>query len=170
MVDLFNGTTPSSLKQLTVTISIVLRRNYDNQACPVARALEVVGERWTFLIVRDALFGVTRFDGFLTSLGIPRNVLTSRLADLVENGVLERVPYQQRPVRFDYLLTETGRALAPVILSLMEWGGRFGSDEPKGRPTHHDCGGHVHARLRCAECGRILVPDEVTAIPVAISP
>ena len=95
----------------------MLRRTYDSQLCSIARTLEVVGERWTFLIVRDALLGANRFDTFLTSLGIARNVLADRLNSLIEHGVFERVPYQDRPLRHEYRLTTQGRELTSIILS-----------------------------------------------------
>src|ERR1700757_294240 len=100
----------------------MLKRDYEGQDCSIARALELVGERWTLLIVRDAFLGLRRFDQFQNSLGIASNVLTSRLDRLVEAGVLERVRYQQRPDRFEYLLTERGRALRTPLIALMQWG------------------------------------------------
>ena len=87
----------------------MLNRTYDGQDCPIARALEVVGERWTLLIVRDVLVGPRRFDQLQASLGIARNVLADRLNRLVEEGILERVPYSKRPPRHEYRLTDKGR-------------------------------------------------------------
>lgn len=132
----------------------MLRSTYEGQNCSVARALEVVGERWTLLIVRDALQGVTRFDGFLARLPIARNVLSDRLAGLVEHGVLERVQYQERPRRFEYRLTSVGHDLTPVVISLMEWGDRHlsGAAGPPRAAEHTGCGGHVRARLVCEDC------------------
>ncbi|HEX2432896.1 MAG TPA: helix-turn-helix domain-containing protein, partial [Gaiellaceae bacterium] len=89
----------------------MLKRDYVGQNCSVARTLEIVGERWTLLIVRDALLGLRRFDQFQESLGIARNVLTDRLNRLVEEGILERVRYSERPERFEYTLTRKGREL-----------------------------------------------------------
>jgi DNA-binding HxlR family transcriptional regulator len=139
------------------------RRNY-GQTCSIARSLEIVGERWTFLIVRNALRGQCRFDSFLHSLGLPRNVLTDRLNTLVEHGILERVPYQQRPLRNEYRLTPKGRDLMPILLALMQWGDRYTTDE-KGPPRiayHEQCGGHAEVRLVCAACGQAVGPSEVT--------
>src|ERR1044072_1536756 len=102
----------------------MLGRTYERQNCSAARTLELVGERWTLLIIRDALLGVTRFDGFLARLGIARNVLTGRLNGLVDNGIRERVAYQERTVRHEYVLTDKGRALLPVIVTLTEFGDR----------------------------------------------
>ncbi|PSL57759.1 HxlR family transcriptional regulator [Saccharothrix carnea] len=141
----------------------MLRRTYDDQVCSVARALEVVGERWTLLIIRDALSGVTRFDGFLHRLPIARNVLSDRLNGLVEHGVLERVRYQDRPPRHEYRLTAKGRELTPVVLALMEWGDNH-LPTPTGPPAvaeHVGCGGTVHARMTCDCCGRRVAPGTV---------
>jgi len=92
----------------------VLPNDYEGQNCSIARALEVVGERWTLLIIRDALLGLRRFDQFQESLGIARNVLTRRLNRLVEEGILARVRYSERPERYEYRLTTKGRDLAVV--------------------------------------------------------
>src|SRR3954453_22373516 len=108
----------------------MLHRTYENQVCSAARALEIVGERWTLLIVRDALLGVRRFDDFQRSLGIARNVLSDRLRRLVEEGVLARVPTADRADRFEYCLTGKGRDLAVALSALREWGDRYLSDAP----------------------------------------
>lgn len=141
----------------------MLGRTYDGQVCSVARALEAVGERWTLLIVRDALQGTTRFDDFLAGLGVARNVLAVRLNGLVENGILERVRYQERPERFEYLITPKGRALAPVIVSLMQWGDTYlaGTDRPPRTMEHTGCGGHVRSRMVCDACGDEVPGGEV---------
>ncbi len=94
----------------------------DQAVCPVARALSVVGDRWTLLILRDCFLGRTRFDAFIESLGLTRHVLSDRLARLVSAGVLEKRLYGTRPPRYDYVLTERGRALGPVLLALKDWG------------------------------------------------
>lgn len=103
----------------------MLNRTYDGQDCPIARALEVVGERWTLLIVRDVLVGPRRFDQLQASLGIARNVLADRLNRLVEEGILERVPYSKRPPRHEYRLTDKGRELEPALSALRQWGDQF---------------------------------------------
>src|SRR3954463_2348161 len=100
----------------------MLPRTYDDQNCSVARALEVLGDRWTLLVIRDAFLGVRRFDDFQRRLGIARNVLADRLARLTDEGMLERVAYQERPVRHEYRLTEKGIDLWPVVVSLLQWG------------------------------------------------
>ncbi|SCL26498.1 winged helix-turn-helix transcriptional regulator [Micromonospora inyonensis] len=135
------------------------------QACSLARALDVIGERWTLLIVRNALLGVTRFDGFLRSLGISRNILTDRLNTLVGAGVLDRVPYQDRPVRHEYHLTDRGRELVPVVLAVTQWGDRHlaGPQKPARLVEHEGCGGPVQATVLCADCDRPLAPTEVSS-------
>ena len=103
----------------------VLNRDYEGQDfCGVAKALEIVGERWTLLIVRDAFFGIRRFEDFQKSLGIARNVLTERLNRLVDEGVLERRLYSERPERYEYRLTPKGRQLNVALTALREWGER----------------------------------------------
>ncbi len=144
----------------------MLGRTYEDQQCSIARALEVVGERWTLLIVRDALLGNTRFEQFQASLGVARNVLASRLAALVDAGVLERAPYQTRPVRYEYRLTVAGRQLFTALLALMQWGDEH-RPAPGGPPrtAHHaTCGGDLHAAQICATCGTPVPVAEVTMI------
>jgi DNA-binding HxlR family transcriptional regulator len=108
----------------------VLRRDYEGQNCSIARALEIVGERWTLLIVRDCFLGLGRFEQFQQSLGIARNVLTDRLNRLVEEGILERVRYSERPERFEYRLTPKGRDLQIALAGLRQWGDRYLSEKP----------------------------------------
>jgi DNA-binding HxlR family transcriptional regulator len=108
----------------------MLKRDYESQNCSIARALEVVGERWTLLIVRDAVVGRRRFDEFQQSLGISRNVLTERLSRLVEEGILRRVRYQEHPDRYEYLLTKKGRDLHLALTGLRQWGDKYMSEKP----------------------------------------
>jgi DNA-binding HxlR family transcriptional regulator len=148
-------------------MQLVLRNDYENQNCSIAHALELVGERWTLLILRDAFLGTRRFDDFQRNLGIARNVLADRLARLVEEGILTRVPYQERPARFEYRLTEKGIDLWPVMMSLLQWGDRHYPAEP-GPPVvirHRDCGGELTSHLTCAQCGAELGPRDVVAEP-----
>ena len=107
------------------------KKRIGDTQCPIARGLERVGEWWSILILRDALHGFTRFDQFQESLGIAPNMLTRRLASLVKSGLLERRLYNQRPPRYEYVLTERGRDFRPVILSLMAWGNRHYAPEGK---------------------------------------
>ena len=145
----------------------MLRRTYDDQICSIARALEVIGERWTLLIVRDALLGRSRFDDFQHSLGLARNVLTDRLNRLVEAGVLERVPYQQHPPRHEYRLTPMGRELAVPVIGLMHWGDRHlaGPAGPPRLTHHHGCGGTLQASLTCPACGQPVAGADVDVTP-----
>jgi len=108
----------------------MLNRTYEGQNCSIARALELVGERWTLLIIRDAFLGRRRFDEFQESLGIARNVLTERLNRLVDEGIFERVAYSDRPLRFEYRLTAKGRDLSVPLLALMQWGDRHLAHKP----------------------------------------
>jgi DNA-binding HxlR family transcriptional regulator len=108
----------------------VLRRDYEGQNCSIARALEIVGERWTLLIIRDCFLGLRRFEEFQQSLGVARNVLTDRLNRLVEEGILERVRYSERPERFEYRLTDKGRELDLALAGLRQWGDEHLSEQP----------------------------------------
>jgi len=115
----------------------MLRNDYAGQNCSIAATLEVVGERWTLLILRDALAGVSRFEDFQRRLGVAPNILNARLRRLVGAGVMERVPYQERPVRYEYLLTDSGRDFRPVIAALSDWGVahcRSGATKSAGTP------------------------------------
>ena len=108
----------------------MLNRDYEGQNCSIARALEVVGERWTLLIIRDVFLGKRRFDELQESLGIARNVLTDRLNRLVDEGILERVRYSERPERFEYRLTRKGRELNLALTALRQWGDTYLSEKP----------------------------------------
>ena len=108
----------------------MLKRTYEGQDCSIAHALEVVGERWTLLIIRDALLGLRRFDEFQRNLGIARKVLADRLRWLVDEGILERVPYQERPERYEYHLTRKGRDLHVALVGLRQWGDDYCSEKP----------------------------------------
>jgi DNA-binding HxlR family transcriptional regulator len=129
--------------------------------CPIARTLDVVGEWWSLLIVRDALFGARRFDQFKAT-GIADNVLTARLKRLVEAGILDRRRYQVRPDRYEYLLTEKGRALAPVLAALRVWGSEWTSGEDRGpQLVHASCGHVARVGVACPKCDRMVAGDEV---------
>lgn len=142
------------------------RKSFESMNCSVAQSLEVVGEWWSMLIVRDALRGVTRFDDFQERLGISRNVLTSRLDYLVERGVLERDAYQARPVRYDYRLTEKGRDLWHVLTALRQWGDRWeGPDGPPVVVEHRACGHLTSVVPVCAHCGEVLEAGALDVLP-----
>jgi DNA-binding HxlR family transcriptional regulator len=134
----------------------MLGREYD-QVCSIARTLEVLGERWTLLIIRDVFSRRRRFDQIQESLGIARNVLSARLEWLVAEGILEKRPYRERPPRYEYFLTEKGLELWPVMISMMHWGDRHLTDS--GPPVvirHKECGGQVDDRGICERCGERL--------------
>ena len=144
----------------------MLRSDYDNQVCSIARALEVVGERWTLLVLRDIFLGNRRFDALQGHLGVARNVLQSRLERLLEHGVIEKVPYQERPVRHEYRLTPKGIDLWPTIVSLLQWGDRHAL-APAGPPVllrHKECGGEVDGHRICTACGMPLEARDVRAV------
>ncbi len=144
----------------------MLGRTYDDQNCSIARALELVGERWTMLVLREAFTGRRRFDEMAEDLGIARNVLTARLGHLVDEGVLAKVRYQERPERFEYRLTEKGLDLWPILISLLQFGDRHYA--PAGPPvvlTHKDCGGAVDEHRVCEQCGARMNARTVRATP-----
>jgi DNA-binding HxlR family transcriptional regulator len=127
----------------------------DQQDCSVAQALSVIGDRWTMLILREAFMRVRRFEDFQARTGAPRPVLADRLKTLVDNGVLERRLYSEHPDRFEYRLTEKGRDLYPVVVSLLRWGDRWMSSAagPPVELRHRACGHPMHPELACPECG-----------------
>jgi DNA-binding HxlR family transcriptional regulator len=135
--------------------------------CSLAQSLEVMGDWWTPLILRDLYLGVDRFDQLVTDLGISRNLLTDRLATLVEAGVVARTPYQDNPVRYAYSLTEAGSELIPILIALTAWGDRWVT--PDGGPpitfTHTTCGHPTTATVSCSACGDPLITAEVTPSP-----
>lgn len=139
--------------------------------CPVARSLSVIGDRWTVLMLRDALRGVTRFEEFHQRLGCSRAIVADRLAQLVENEVLERVLYEAHPPRYDYTLTERGRALGPVLMMMTQWAETW---MPKAgarriQRRHKACGHVFQPVISCSECGEPIRPGEVEFLdPVAM--
>jgi DNA-binding HxlR family transcriptional regulator len=142
------------------------RKSFAEMHCSVAQCLEVVGEWWTLLILRDVFLGVTRFDEFQERLGISRNVLGQRLASLIEHGVLTKVPYSERPPRYDYRLTEKGRDLWPVITTMRQWGDKHAA--PVGPPLeliHKPCGEITEGQLTCVACGHPMDERNVRAVP-----
>jgi DNA-binding HxlR family transcriptional regulator len=145
----------------------MLGKTYDSQVCSVARALELVGERWSLLILRNALFAdSSRFGEFQRSLGIATNVLADRLDGFVESGIMRRHRYSEQPELFEYLLTDMGRDFAPALIALTEWGDRWAA--PDGPPIlyrHEACGAPVSHELTCADCGRIDDRAGVLALP-----
>ena len=139
----------------------VLGNTYENQNCSIAASLELVGERWTLLILRDVFLGTRRFDDLQRNLGVARNILQSRLERLVDEGVLRRERYQERPERFEYRLTRKGVDLWPVLVALMKWGDRYAA--PNGPPVvlrHAGCGGELDDHRFCTVCGRPVEANE----------
>jgi DNA-binding HxlR family transcriptional regulator len=142
----------------------MLKRDYDGQVCSIARTLEVVGDRWTLLVVRDVVLGNHRFDQLLTSLGVASNILTDRLSRLVAQDILERVRYSERPERFEYHLTEKGRELGVGLIALMQWGDRHVSDKPPRIARRLSDRSPITARLVDAN-GSIVPPGDVELVP-----
>lgn len=146
-------------------MGVVERKSFADMHCSVAQCLEVVGEWWSMLIVRDAFLGVTRFDQFQERLGISRNVLNQRLSYLVDNGVLERVSYSEHPPRYDYRLTSKGRDLWPVLTSMRQWGDKHAApDGPPLQVIHRGCGKVSQAVMTCSHCGERMTAKDVRAV------
>jgi DNA-binding HxlR family transcriptional regulator len=142
------------------------RKSFAEMDCSIAQCLEIVGEWWSMLIVRDLFLGVTRFEEFQRRLGISRNILQQRLTGLVDAGVLERALYSEHPPRYDYHLTQKGRDLWPVLTALRQWGDRYAAPSgPPVRLVHDTCGSTVDAVVVCGSCGEPL--DSATAHTVA---
>lgn len=141
------------------------RTSFEDMACSVAQCLEVVGDWWSLLIVRDAFLGVRRFDDLQARLGISRNILNQRLQSLVGHGVLVRVPYQDNPVRYDYRLTDKGRDLWLVVTAMREWGDRWAApDGPPVEVVHTPCGHVAHVAATCSACGEPIDARSVRAV------
>jgi DNA-binding HxlR family transcriptional regulator len=143
------------------------RTSFDQVACSIARTVDAIGEWWTPLVLRDIMIGITRFDAIQRDLGISRKVLSQRLAALMEHGIVERRPYQEKPTRYDYFLTEKGADLAAVLLAMQAWGDRwiFGEDSAPVLLRHETCGAVAKPVPSCSNCGEPLEPAEVTLLP-----
>ena len=142
-------------------------KELDREACSVARAVSVIGDRWTLLILRDCFLGIRRFGDFEARLGIAKHRLAERLRTLVAAGVLARVPYETRPLRYEYRLTDKGRDLHPVMMALVHWGDVHMADA-RGRPLlhrHKICGQDFDPVMVCSECGEPLTPRAVHVHP-----
>jgi DNA-binding HxlR family transcriptional regulator len=138
--------------------------DYSQQVCSVAATLEVIGDPWTLLIIRDAFAGVRRFERWQERLGVARNVLAARLKSLVAHGVLERRAYSDRPPRYEYVLTAKGRDLQDVLLTMVAWGDKHVYGGPGGPVcfTHTGCGQGFSPRLVCEACGAPTRADELS--------
>src|SRR6266498_2722578 len=142
-------------RQPRCTLGLMRWANYDSRVCSIARTVEVLGDRWTLLVLRDIFNGIRRFADLGEHLGMARDVLAKRLALLVEEGLVHRVPYREpgARTRYEYRLTDAGRDLRPVLLALLEWGDKYRAD-PGGPPAwlfHAECGAPVRVDVRCAE-------------------
>lgn len=143
------------------------RTRFGDMACSIARTLDVIGEPWSPLILRDVWVGIDRFEQIQADLGISRKVLTERLKWLVESGILERRQYETRPPRYEYVLTAKGTELCDLLLVMVRWGDRW-ADDGGGPPVlhrHRACGQVSHVELRCARCGESMRAGDVEVLP-----
>jgi len=143
------------------------RTSFAKMRCSLARGLDLVGDWWSPLIIRDLFLDVARFDELVEDLGISRNLLARRLKALTDKGVVERQAYQRRPTRYEYRLTQAGRDLVPAILALTAWGDRWARPQ-EGSPilfVHKTCGHQFVAQVTCSECGAAIDADAVMAVP-----
>jgi DNA-binding HxlR family transcriptional regulator len=143
--------------------------DWSAENCTIGRTMEILGERWTVVVLREIFSGLRRFDEMRERTGIPRQVLTNRLSTLVEQGILRRVPYQEpgHRVRHEYRLTDKGLDLYPILVAVREWGDRYLAD-PEGPAlvtVHRDCGAQVDVVLRCAAGHEVASPREVAGRP-----
>jgi DNA-binding HxlR family transcriptional regulator len=142
------------------------RTNFRDMACSIARTLDVIGEPWSPLILRDVWAGIAKFDEIQADLGISRKVLTERLNHLVEHGILDRRPYDRRP-RYEYVLTQQGTELLDMLMAMANWGDRWlaGEAGPPVLYRHHTCGEIARVDLRCSHCGEPMHGDNVDLLP-----
>jgi len=142
------------------------RSDFGDQPCSLARTLDIIGDRWTPLVLRDVAIGISRFDGIQRNLGLSRKVLTQRLLHLEEHGVIERTPYQDKPVRYDYTLTAKGTDLTMVLIAIQTFGDKwvFGAEGPPMQWRHLACGEISTVVACCENCGAQVRPGE--AIPL----
>ncbi|MBQ1043033.1 MULTISPECIES: winged helix-turn-helix transcriptional regulator [unclassified Micromonospora] len=151
-----------------MTDLLAQRDSWSTANCSIARALEVVGNRTTLLLLREASFGTRRFDDFARRVGVSEPVAATRLKQLVADGLLDRRPYREpgQRTRDEYVLTAKGSDLIPVLVALRQWGDTYAADEagPAVRVAHDECGAAVHARLRC-DAGHDVPPSELAVLP-----
>lgn len=142
------------------------RSDFSNMFCSVARTLDVMGEWWTPLIIRDLLMGNRRFEGLRKSLGISKKILTDRLQSLLASGVIKKHLYEHSPPRYEYVLTEMGEELGPILLAMLSWGDKWLSGEqPPLLVKHIDCGHPLKTRVVCAACGEDVNFNNISAKP-----
>jgi DNA-binding HxlR family transcriptional regulator len=149
-----------------VAASRTAATSQDDQLCSIAASLQLIGDRWSLLILRDAFRGVRRFDELAADLGIARNLLADRLQKLVDHGILVKQPYQQRPVRYEYRLSAKGVDLSPALVALMRWGDKHVLDEsPPVVLVHDRCGTPLEQTLTCPECAEAVSPRAIKSRP-----
>ena len=143
--------------------------DFSEMRCSIARSLDIIGESWTLLVLRDAFQGARRFDEFQKSLGIATNVLTARLKRLVDEGLLEQRRYQEHPPRYEYVLTEKARDLGPILANLVHWGNKYlaGSKGPPQAIVHNACGHAMTPQLQCSHCGQPIAKQGLSIVPTA---
>jgi len=146
---------------------IVDPRNFPREACAIGAALDHLGDRWTLLVLREAFFGVRRFEELRRNTGAARNILADRLARLVDAGILRREQYSERPPRDEYRLTDKGLDLYPVLITLANWGTKWGDFElgPAVSLQHRSCGAVVQPALTCPECGEAVEARSMRVVP-----
>ena len=132
--------------------------------CSIAGALDVIGEKWSLLVVRELFLGVRRFNDIAANTGAPRDILTARLRRLEELGVIERREYSERPPRYEYRLTATGKDLRPVIMALKQWGEDHVMAGPLPQVYEHTCGAVFRPQMHCAACGEPDDPRDLTLV------
>ncbi len=140
------------------------------ESCSIAATMAIIGDRWTILILRDIFRGVRRFGQLQADLGIAKNILSDRLQRLVDNDVLEQVPYQERPLRHEYRLTAKGADLSPSLVALMQWGDRWYAETPPTVLVHDACGTALQNVTRCPQCGDDITPTHIASRPGSEQP
>ena len=161
-----SGADPSATERTGGAGDLDDRGSGDALICSIATTLDVIGDRWSLLILRDVFRGARRFSEIQTDLGIAKNLLSDRLTSLVGHGVLERIPYQERPVRYEYRLTPKGADLSTALIALMGWGDRWYASN--GAPTvlvHERCGEPLEQLVRCPECDETVSPGAIRSRP-----
>ncbi|HUP74366.1 MAG TPA: helix-turn-helix domain-containing protein [Acidimicrobiales bacterium] len=149
-----------------MTGSRATQAHQDDQLCSIAASLQLIGDRWSLLILRDAFRGVRRFDELAADLGIARNLLADRLQKLVDHGILVKQPYQQRPVRYEYRLSAKGIDLSPALVALMHWGDKHVLGEsPPVVLVHARCGTPLEQTLTCPQCAEAVTPRSIKSRP-----
>jgi len=162
-----NRSTVSTLRELSGYGGKMQRTQFSDMACSIARTLDVIGEPWSPLILRDIWVGLARFEQIQSDLGISRKVLAGRLKWLVEQGVLERVAYHERPVRHEYRLTAKGLELCELLMVMVRWGDRWtaGDAGPPVLYRHHACGQVSHVEPCCSACGKPMHASDIVVEP-----